>query len=84
MLQTYIEGPDVRVHFVGYEHSAIMFKTEGDDYRYASRNGFELTSEVTTIRPDLVEKCYGHMRSERLEFAGFDFKVQLKWRLVAA
>jgi hypothetical protein len=77
MLQQYISGPDIRVHFIGYENVALKIETEFDDYRYASRNGFEISVVRTTLLNELADKCWAYMKSERLEFAGFDFKVDV-------
>ncbi len=75
MLQSFVRGPDVRVHILGYQSVALRFDTDSDDYRYAKRFGFDLTVTETDMPSHLLPCCWSYMKAERLEFVGFDFKV---------
>lgn len=75
LLQDFVEGADVRVHFIGLEQVSLLFETKADDYRYAEAFGHDLRISRTEIKPDVLTLCWCYMKHQRLEFAGFDFKV---------
>ena len=73
--QKYIGGVEVRVHVVGDEVICTKILTEAVDYRYAKRNGKEITIEACDIPDDYKYKCIRLARKLGLTVAGIDLKL---------
>lgn len=85
LVQQYIDGFDVRAHFVGLEYVAQKIDTDYVDYRYAERQGYLVKFDNYTLPSDLYLKCLDYMNSELQEFAAFDFRVEENmWYLLEA
>lgn len=75
LVQDFVEGYDVRVHFVGIEYFALKIQSKYDDYRYAKRNGYSVSFEEMALPDSVADICWRYMALCGLEFGGFDFKV---------
>lgn len=73
--QTKVDGNDVRVHLVGKRHVSVRISTDADDYRYASKDGFEVEYSETVCPDHILVLAREYARREKLPFAGFDFRV---------
>lgn len=78
LVQQFIKGRDVRIHFVGSSAFALQIDTEADDYRYAREEGHQIDFQQIQPPADVVEACWRYMKLTGLEFAGFDFKVDFE------
>jgi glutathione synthase/RimK-type ligase-like ATP-grasp enzyme len=73
--QAFVPGDNVRVHTVGERVLAVRVKSEAVDYRYAHREGLDITMEPTAL-PDAIEAaCRVVARDLDLLLAGIDLKV---------
>lgn len=70
------QGDDVRVHVVGERLLAVRAATTALDYRYASRDGHEVTLEPIDLDDDLAVRCRTLSRSLGLPFCGIDLMLR--------
>jgi glutathione synthase/RimK-type ligase-like ATP-grasp enzyme len=79
--QEYIEGSDVRVHWLRGECFALEIRSaSGIDYRFGDAEGE--FSEID-VPPAIAQRCAAFAKRARLEFAGFDFKLDAGGEWVA-
>ena len=57
--QERVEGVDIRVHTVGDRVFPTEIHSEANDYRYARREGAEITLEETEIPDAVAQACLG-------------------------
>lgn len=75
LFQERVVGYDVRVHFVESDYVALRIDSDRLDYRYAKRQGGQISTRIVDL-PQLERfKAIEFMRHQGLLFAGFDFKV---------
>jgi hypothetical protein len=72
--QQYIPGNDYRVHVVGEGTFGAEIISQADDYRYASRKGFEVKLRAWHPPPELARQCVALARTLELEVAGIDLR----------
>lgn len=86
LFQERIVGYDVRVHFVGSDYVALRIDSNRLDYRYAKRQGGQISTSVIDLPPSERFKAIEFMHRHGLLFAGFDFKVdeQGNWWVLEA
>jgi hypothetical protein len=72
--QQYIHGPDYRVHVVGDEVFACEICSPATDYRYASRQGLDVTIRPYQLPPDVSDRCRALSRSLGLKVTGVDLR----------
>jgi glutathione synthase/RimK-type ligase-like ATP-grasp enzyme len=72
--QAHIPGVDIRVHVAGDAVHATEVRSEAVDYRYASRNGSDVTLEPHTLAPDVAERCLAASRALELPLCGLDLR----------
>jgi glutathione synthase/RimK-type ligase-like ATP-grasp enzyme len=72
--QSYIPGEDIRVHTVGERVFACRIRSAAVDYRYATRDGLEVTMERASLPHAVSEACLKLSRELTLELAGLDLK----------
>jgi glutathione synthase/RimK-type ligase-like ATP-grasp enzyme len=79
--QEYVEGSDVRVHWLRGECFALEIRSaSGIDYRFGDEEG-EFTE--IDVPPAIAQRCAAFAKRARLEFAGFDFKRDAQGEWVA-
>jgi glutathione synthase/RimK-type ligase-like ATP-grasp enzyme len=79
--QECIQGTNVRVHTVGATAFATAIRTEVVDYRYAHRQGGEVTLTAMRLPDDLAEQCVKLSEALGLAFAGIDLKLTPEGRV---
>jgi glutathione synthase/RimK-type ligase-like ATP-grasp enzyme len=72
--QQYVPGSDFRVHVVGGETFAAEIVSQADDYRYASRKGFDVTLLPAEISSELAHRCCRLANALELPVAGIDLR----------
>ena len=72
--QAFVPGTNVRVHVVGSEVFATEICSEAVDYRYAERDGRDVTMRAVTLPDDVEEKCVRLSRLLDLPLCGIDLK----------
>jgi glutathione synthase/RimK-type ligase-like ATP-grasp enzyme len=72
--QPFIPGDNVRVHTVGEQLFATRVRCTSVDYRYASREGQEVTMEPTELPPEVAASCLRLARELNLLMTGIDLK----------
>src|SRR5262249_48041011 len=72
--QPFLPGDNVRVHTVGDQLFATRVRCTSVDYRYASREGNEVTMEPTDLPPQIAEACRRVARELNLLMTGIDLK----------
>lgn len=65
-------GDDVRVHVIGNRVLAARAATEAVDYRYASRDGQQLSLEAVEVPDEVADRCRVLSRRLGLPFCGID------------
>jgi glutathione synthase/RimK-type ligase-like ATP-grasp enzyme len=79
--QEYIEGSDVRVHWLRGECFALEIRSaSGIDYRFGDEEGEFTEIDVPAA---IAQRCAAFAKRARLEFAGFDFKRDAEGEWVA-
>ena len=73
--QQWIDGRDIRVHVVGTTCFATAVDSEADDYRYAGRDGAELTLAPFELPADLAGRLVAISRQMGLLVAGIDLRL---------
>lgn len=86
LFQLHVRGHDVRAHMVGSTPVPLRIESDRVDYRYAKRQGGNIS--VTSVDIPEIERyrAIEYMQRSGLEFAGFDFKVDADgaWWLLEA
>lgn len=72
--QAFIRGEDVRVHTVGDQIFATLVHSDAVDYRYAHREGRDVSMEPTGLPPAVAESCLRLARHLELPLAGIDLR----------
>ncbi|MBV9852473.1 MAG: glutathione synthase [Armatimonadetes bacterium] len=72
--QERVEGVDLRVHTVGDKVFATEIRSDAHDYRYARREGADLSLEETEIPDAVAQSCLGLARSLGLHLSGVDLR----------
>lgn len=72
--QQYVPGTDYRVHVVGAEVFASKIVSEGDDYRYAGRQGFSTSMTPSQLPEEIGERCRTMAGVMGLPVAGIDLR----------
>jgi glutathione synthase/RimK-type ligase-like ATP-grasp enzyme len=72
--QQYIPGHDYRVHVVGEEIFACEIITQGDDYRYAGRQGATVDVHAYSLPSDCAHRCRALALDLGLPVAGIDLR----------
>ena len=72
--QAFISGTNVRVHVVGQKVFATEITSPAVDYRYATRDGFDVEMQAVELPPDIQEKCVQLSEQLQLPFCGIDLK----------
>lgn len=72
--QALIPGINIRVHVVGDRLFASEIVSDALDYRYAGRDGVEITMRETALPAEVEEKCLAMTRALGLELSGIDLK----------
>ena len=65
-------GVDVRVHVVGTRLLAARATTAAIDYRYAGRDGHDVSLQATDVPDEVAERCLVLSRRLGLPFCGID------------
>jgi glutathione synthase/RimK-type ligase-like ATP-grasp enzyme len=73
--QQYVPGRDYRVHVVGDATFAAEIMSEADDYRYAAREGEDVTVKPSRIPLFVEERCHALASSLGLVLAGIDLRL---------
>ena len=72
--QERIEGVDIRVHTVGDQVFPTEIISEANDYRYARREGAEITLAETEIPDSVAQSCLGLAHALGLHLSGVDLR----------
>jgi glutathione synthase/RimK-type ligase-like ATP-grasp enzyme len=72
--QEYVEGVDVRVHVVGEAVFATEIGSRAIDYRYAHRDGAEVTLHAMDPSRDVADACLALAEELELPFCGIDLR----------
>jgi glutathione synthase/RimK-type ligase-like ATP-grasp enzyme len=72
--QEAIEGVDIRVHAVGGEVFATELISDANDYRYAAREGADLTARSIDVPPEVASACVNLTKACGLMIAGIDLR----------
>lgn len=72
--QEWVAGTDYRVHVVGAELFACEIRTQADDYRYASREGADVSIVPCALPIDCASKCIELTRTLNLHLSGIDLR----------
>lgn len=73
--QEFISGKNVRVHVIGDRVFATGIDTQSIDYRYATRDGLEITMHPTELPAKVELACLDLSKSLDLPLCGIDLKV---------
>jgi glutathione synthase/RimK-type ligase-like ATP-grasp enzyme len=81
LFQKKIKGFDVRIHLIADKSVSLKILSTELDYRYSKENN---KYEEISLPPEIESKCILYCKSEKLIFAGIDFKVDenLEWHLL--
>jgi len=72
--QAFIPGDNLRVHLVGPRLFATEIRTDATDYRYAARDGRDLTMQSIQLPDQVVESCLRLSQALDLPLCGIDLK----------
>lgn len=72
--QQYIPGTDYRVHIVGSQLFASQITSNGDDYRYAARQGAITTMLPSDLPAEIAGRCRRMATAMGLLVAGIDLR----------
>jgi glutathione synthase/RimK-type ligase-like ATP-grasp enzyme len=73
--QQYVPGRDYRVHAVGEALFVAEVVSDADDYRYAAREGEEVTVQASRIPVFLEDRCRALVKALGLLVAGIDLRL---------
>ena len=77
--QEYVPGVDYRVHVVGDDLFCSRITTRADDYRYASREGFDIDVSVCEVPESCAQTCSVVCSALNLPVAGIDLRRTPDW-----
>jgi glutathione synthase/RimK-type ligase-like ATP-grasp enzyme len=72
--QEHVPGVDYRVHVVGDGVFCSRIESGADDYRYAARQGSEVSLEPVCLPDDLADRCRELAAGLGLRLAGIDLR----------
>jgi glutathione synthase/RimK-type ligase-like ATP-grasp enzyme len=72
--QAYIPGINIRVHVVGSDLFATEICSEAVDYRYASRDGLDVSMKATKLPEHVANACLNLSTKLHLPLCGIDLK----------
>lgn len=72
--QALVPGQNVRVHVVGDALFASAIVSDALDYRYAQREGHEISMMPYTLPPEIEDRCRSMTRALGLWLSGIDLK----------
>jgi glutathione synthase/RimK-type ligase-like ATP-grasp enzyme len=72
--QEYVEGVDVRVHVIGEVVFATEIGSKAIDYRYAHRDGTEVTLNPVDLPREAADACLALAEEMELPFCGIDLR----------
>ena len=72
--QQYIPGTDYRVHVVGSQVFASQVVSDGDDYRYAARQGGTTSIYPYDLPEEIALRCINMAAAMELPVAGIDLR----------
>ena len=72
--QERVEGVDIRVHTVGDRVFPTEIRSGANDYRYARREGAEISLEEIEIPDAVAQSCVGLARALGLHLSGVDLR----------
>lgn len=72
--QELVPGPNVRVHVVGERVFPTAIETEAVDYRYARRDGLEVSMRAVELDHGTADRCIDLSRRLDLPLCGIDLK----------
>ncbi|MDE2367359.1 MAG: hypothetical protein KGN16_00170 [Burkholderiales bacterium] len=72
--QAWVPGTDVRVHVVGEAVFATEIVSEANDYRYASKSGYDVALAETRLPSGLAQRCIRMAAGMGLKVAGIDLR----------
>jgi len=80
-LQEHVQGTDYRVHVVGTSVFATAVRSAADDYRYAGRQGLDVTFEPCELPAEIAERSVRLAAGIGLPLAGLDLRhaVDGRW-----
>ena len=73
--QELVPGIDHRVHVVGQEIFACSITSDAVDYRYAGRDGSDVSIQAETIPHELAERCVHLAKACGLLVCGIDLRL---------
>lgn len=73
--QAFIPGENIRVHTVGQQAFATLVHSEAVDYRYASREGHDVSMEAIILPAAIEDACLLLAKKLDLLLAGIDLKL---------
>lgn len=72
--QEYVPGNNVRVHVVDEQTFAHEVRSEAVDYRYAGRDGLDVTMHAVELPSSVASQCVNLARDLELPLCGIDLK----------
>lgn len=73
--QAFVPGVNIRVHVVGPKVFATRLESEAVDYRYAGRDGLELSMAPYELPEAVARRCRAVSLDLELPFCGIDLKL---------
>ncbi len=73
--QERVPGTDYRVHIVGEEVFTAEIRSGAVDYRYAGRQGSDVTIRAASITDEVARRCVAASREMGLAVAGVDLRL---------
>jgi glutathione synthase/RimK-type ligase-like ATP-grasp enzyme len=73
--QAFVPGTNIRVHVVGQDVFATRIESESTDYRYAGRDGNDVTMRAVELPTEIRERCVELSRTLDLPLCGIDLKL---------
>jgi hypothetical protein len=72
--QELVSGTDYRVHVVGEETFAAEICSEATDYRYAGRQGHDVSIQSASVPDEVAQRCVAASRAMGLAVSGVDLR----------
>ncbi|HUO36863.1 MAG TPA: hypothetical protein VMU34_03005 [Mycobacterium sp.] len=72
--QELVAGTDYRVHVVGEQTFAAEIRSAATDYRYAGRQGHDVTIQSVSIPDEVAQRCVAVSRAMGLAVSGVDLR----------
>ncbi|GAA3788777.1 RimK family alpha-L-glutamate ligase [Streptomyces phyllanthi] len=73
--QEHVPGVDYRVHVVGDDVFCSRIESQADDYRYAAKQGVEVSLSPADLPDDLSDRCRELAADLDLPLAGIDLRL---------